>query len=359
MSSLGARKVGLPPGTLTAPAGAHEPKSVHVIHYRPDDLEEADVGSVDEIASLTKREGVTWVNVDGLGDAALLEQIGALFELHPLALEDTLSLRQRPKVDEYEGHLYLVMRMLHFEKVVTTEQVSVFLGPDYVLTFQEHPGDCLEPVRERLRKGTGQLRSRPAGYLMYAIIDSVVDHYFPFLEQVGEVVEQLEDEVMSNPTRQTLSRVHDIKRGLLDVRRSIWPLRDVINGLIRDESPLLGDVAKLYLRDCYDHAVQVLDVVETYRELAGGLMDFYLSSVSNKMNEVMKVLTIIATIFIPLTFVAGIYGMNFEHMPELKWRCGYAGVWIVMLVMSLGMLAVFRHVGWLGGGAEHKEKHPE
>jgi len=341
---------GLPPGTLTAPAGATVPQTIKVIHYTAELLREADVGSVDEVAQFKQAEGVTWVNVDGLGNVDLIREIGTLFGLHPLPLEDVLSLRQRPKVDDYENHIYHVLRMLHYDGAVETEQVSIFLGGDFVVTFQERPCDCLEPIRDRVRRGKGQIRRQGADYLMYAIIDAVIDGYFPFLEQIGEVVEELEDEVVEKPTRQTLGRVHEIKRDLLNVRRAIWPLREAINALIREESSLVGDTARVYLRDCYDHAVQVLDMIETYRELAGGLMDVYLSSVSNKMNEVMKVLTVIATIFIPLTFLAGIYGMNFEKMPEVKWPWAYPAVWGIMILSAVVMLVLFRRKGWLGGG---------
>lgn len=341
---------GLPPSTLLAPEDARVPKSIHVFHYDAGSLEETDVAFADDLARYKEADEVTWVNVDGLGNVDIIRRIGELFDLHPLALEDVLTTHQRPKVNEYGSHLYVVLRMLHFEEQVETEQVSIFMGRHFVITFQEHPGDCLEPVRIRLRKGTGQLRRQDADYLMYAIIDTVIDNYFPFLEQVGEVVQELEDKVVDRPTRQTLGRVHEIKRDLLDVRRALWPLREVVNGLVRDENPLIGKNTRVYLRDCYDHTIQVLDVVETYRELASGLMDVYLSSVSNKMNEVMKVLTVIATIFIPLTFVAGIYGMNFEAMPELKWPWGYPLVWAVMVLVAVVMLLFFRRRGWLGGG---------
>ncbi|HUT35218.1 MAG TPA: magnesium/cobalt transporter CorA [Planctomycetota bacterium] len=346
------RPAGAPPGTLTVPEGASVPQAIHIIHYTPDAVEEVDVASADDVAPFKSRKGITWVNVDGLGSAEVTAGLGQVFGLHPLALEDVLSLRQRPKLDDYETSLYLVLRMLHYEQGVETEQVSLFLGRDFVLTFQERAGDCLEPVRDRLRKGTGQLRRQGADYLMYAIIDAVIDNYFPFLEQIGEVVEGLEDDVVENPTRRIVGRIHNIKRDLLTVRRSVWPLREVVNAMARDESPLIGKTTRVYLRDCYDHAIHVMDIIETYRELAGGLMDVYLSSLSNKMNNVMKVLTVIATIFMPLTFVAGIYGMNFEHMPELHWRWGYLAVWIVIAVITLFMLWFFRRMGWLGGGKD-------
>jgi len=343
---------GLPPGTIVAEEGAYVPDRIQVIHYSAESIDEAEVTSVAEIAAFREKPGVTWVNIEGLGNVAMIQELRELLGLHPLALEDALRTHQRPKADDYADNLYVVLRMLHYQDVVETEQVSMFLGGNYVVTFQEHPGDCLEPIRERLRKGKGQIRQQGADYLMYAIVDAIIDGYFPFLERVGEAVEELEDEVVVNPVPRTLNHVHGIKRDLLEIRRAIWPVREMINSLIRDENPLVGENTRLYLRDCYDHAIQVLDVIETYRELAGGLMDVYLSSVSNKMNEVMKVLTIIATIFIPLTFIAGIYGMNFKFMPELEWRWAYPAIWAIMAAITIGMLVLFRRAGWLGGSRE-------
>ena len=347
------RTPGTPPGTLTPPAGATVPKGMHVIHYGPDFLEEAEVATAEDLARLRDGKGVVWVNVDGLGDADLLAKLGELFDLHPLALEDVSSVHQRPKVDEYPDSLYVVVRMLHYEAEVRTEQVSLFLGHDFVLTVQEDVGDCLDPIRERLRKGTGQLRRHGADYLTYAIVDAIIDHHFPVLEELGEVVEQLEDEVVANPTRGTLARVHQAKRALLAVRRSAWPLREAINSLLRTESRLIGKTARVYLRDCYDHTVRILDIVETHRELAGDLTDIYLSSMSNKLNQVMKVLTIIATIFMPLTFLAGVYGMNFKYLPEVYWRWGYAAFWGAIIAVTLVMLWLFWRKGWLGGGKDN------
>jgi len=343
---------GLAPGTLVAPEGAVVPTGMHVICYDAGSLEETIVESVAELKRFRSSGRVLWVNLCGLGNTEMLAGLGALFGLHPLALEDTLTVRQRPKVEDYKENIFVVMRMLHFRGEIDTEQVSMFLGRDFVLTVQERPGDCFEPVRERLRNGGGQIRTQGADYLMYSLIDAVTDNYYPFLESLGEVVEQLEDEVVDRPTRQSVGKVHEVKRSLLQVRRAIWPLREAISTILRDESPLLGEVARVYLRDCYDHAVQVLDMVETYRELAGGLMDVYLSSLSNKMNEVMKVLTIIATIFIPMTFIAGIYGMNFDSMPELHQSWGYPAALGVMVAIAVFMLFVFRRMGWLGGKRE-------
>ncbi len=343
---------GTAPGTLVPPKGAVVPKTMHVIRYGADSLEEADVSSVDELARLRDGKGVVWVNVDGLGDVELLGKLGQLFGLHPLALEDVVSVQQRPKVDEFEGNLYLVVRMLHYEADLCTEQVSLFLGKDFVLTFQEDVGDCLDPIRERLRKETGQLRCRGADYLMYAIVDALIDHHFPVLERLGEVADALEDDVLSDPQPQVMARVREVKRNLLAIRRSAWPLREAVNSLLRSESRLIGKTARLYLRDCYDHTVRIMDIVETHRELVGDLTDIYLSSMSNKMNQVMKVLTVIATIFMPLTFLAGVYGMNFHYLPEIHWRWGYLTFWIVIAIITLVMLWLFRRKGWLGGGKE-------
>ena len=345
---------GLVPGTLSAPPDAVRAEGLQIMHYTATTLEEVDLGSGETVRKLRGKTGVTWININGLGNVELLEQLGQLFKLHPLALEDSLSVRQRPKVDDYDSHLYIVLRMLHYEQAVETEQVSIFLGDGWVLTIQERPGDCLDPIRDRLRRGLGLIRSRDSSYLMYAILDAIIDHYFPFLERLGERVEELEDEVLGNPSRESVSDVRHVKSQLLEVRRAIWPLRDAVNVLIRDDSLLIHDDTKVYLRDCYDHAIRVLDIIETHRELAGGLMDIYLSSLSNKMNEVMKVLTIIATIFIPLTFVAGIYGMNFDqkyplNMPLCRQPWGYAAVWAVMIAIAVFMLIIFRRIGWLGG----------
>ncbi len=350
MGTTGCSAVGTPPGTLTPPQGALVPKSLHVIHYGPDFLEEKDVASADEAARMRDGRGVIWINVDGLGDVGLLARLGELFGLHHLALEDALSVHQRPKVDDYGDNLYVVLGMLHYEESVRTEQVSLFLGKDFLLTFQEDVGDCLDPIRERLRKETGRLRSQGSDYLMYAIVDAIIDHHFPVLERLGEVVEQIEDEVVENPAHGTLARMHEAKRNLLSLRRSAWPLREAVNSLLRAEGGLITDTTRLYLRDCYDHTVRILDIIENHRELVGDLTDIYLSSLSNKMNQVMKVLTVIATIFMPLTFLAGVYGMNFHYFPEIEWRWGYLAFWIAIAITVLVMLWLFRRKGWLGGG---------
>ena len=341
------QKPGIPPGTLTPIEGAIVPKSIRVIRYTPTEIQEAEVTSVEEVARLRAAGGVTWVDLDGLGNVELIRGLGHLFGLHPLALEDVLNVPQRPNLESYDDHLFIIMRMLGLDDgELQTEQVSLFLGRDFVVTFQERPGDCLDPVRDRLRKGTGSLRREGADFLAYAILDAVIDNYFPFLESYGEALEELEDAVVERPTRETLSDVHEAKRDLLNVRRCIWPLREVVNSLVRDDYPLISKNTRVFLRDCYQHTVYLLDMVETYRELASSLVDVYISSLSNKMNEVMKMLTIIATIFIPLTFVAGVYGMNFKYMPELNWPWSYPIVLVGMLGAAVLMLRYFRKKGW-------------
>lgn len=240
-----AKQPGLAPGTLTAPPDAVKPEGLQIIHYTATTLDEVSLGSVETVRKLKGKTGVTWININGLGNVKVLEELGQLFRLHPLALEDCLSVRQRPKVDDYDSHLYIVLRMLHFEHGVDTEQVSILLVDGWVITIQERPGDCLDPVRERLRKGVGQIRTRDSSYLMYTIVDAIIDHYFPFLERLGEVIEDLEDDVLANPTRPTLRRVRKVKSQLLEVRRAIWPLRDAVNTLIRDDSLLIHDETKV------------------------------------------------------------------------------------------------------------------
>ena len=253
-------------------------------------------------------------------------------------------------MEEYEGYIFLITKMLSYDEVedkLRTEQFSLILGPNYIITFQEEVGDVFEMVRERLRKGKGRIRKLPPDYLAYALIDAVVDHYFLVLEKIGERVESLEEELVTNPNPETLQTIHHLKRELIFLRKSVWPMRELIGGLERGESSLVGEKTTVFLRDVYDHTIQVIDTVETLRDIVSGMLDVYLSSLSNKMNEVMKVLTIIATIFIPLTFIAGIYGMNFEFMPELKWHWGYPIVWVIIIAIAVIMLFYFRRKRWL------------
>lgn len=339
----------LPPGTLHAPTGAVCPQTIHVFRYTSELCEEREFASVAEALAWGRDKEVLWLNINGLGNVDYLHELNHELGFHPLALEDVLHTTQRPKVDTYAGHLYIVTRMFRYQDHrLEREQLSLFLAGSVLVTVQEREGDCLDSVRHRLREGAGQVRSRPADYLLYSLLDAVVDSYFPLLEEAGEEIERLQEKVLVETSRQTLGRIHDMRRDLLELRRGIWPLRDALGTMLRDEGAGISPQTQVYLRDCHDHAMRALDMTETYRELAASLMDIYLSCASNRMNEVMKVLTIISTIFIPLTFIAGVYGMNFEHMPELHWRWSYAGVWGLMILSTLAMIAFFRRKGWLG-----------
>jgi magnesium transporter len=296
------------------------------------------------------------VDVQGLGSADILHRLGKVFDLHPLVLEDVVNVPERPKIEDYDDQLVIISRMVVPKERgygFYSEQVSLVLGKHYLLTVQEEPEhDCLEGVRSRIQKGKGLIRSSGADYLAYALLDAIIDGFFPVLELYGDRIEELEEEVIIKPTPKTLQKIYKIKRELLQLRRAIWPQRDAINSLIREGNDLISDEVRIYLRDCYDHAVQVMDMVETYRELASGLMDVYLSAVSNRMNEVMKLLTVVSAIFIPLTFVAGIYGMNFNteksrwNMPELNWYWGYPLCLAVMAAIAGGLIFVFWRRGW-------------
>ncbi len=347
---------GSSPGTLVVDPAALQPM-IRLIGYGPDDLEEHDVANIDDLESLIDKWPVIWINVDGLADLDLIKRLGEIFGLHRLALEDVVNLHQRPKVEDYESHVFIVSAMIHAEKGPFTEQVSLFLADRVLLTFQERPGDCFDPVRERLRKHRGQIRERGVDYLAYALLDAVIDGYFPVLEAYGERLEVLELAVTKEPSARHAAQIHGMKRDLLILRRAIWPQREMVNALIRDSSPHITEQTRPYLRDCYDHTIQLMDMVEIYREIASGLFDIYLSGVSAKMNEVMKVLTVIATIFIPLGFIASLFGMNFDrdaspwNMPELGWYLGYPFALAVMLAVALGLLWFFYRRRWIGGGA--------
>ena len=351
--------VGAPPGTLRAPERRVEELSISVIRYGPDGCEESRAEGAADLAPMVPKLGrtpypVTWIDIVGLHDVSVLEELARLFGLHTLALEDVLNTGQRPKMEDYEGSLFIVLRHFHHHPEVEAdieelvpEQISMFVRPGLVITLQEVPGDAFEPVRERIRRGANRLRSRGADYLAYALVDALVDSYFPILERLGEHIESLEEELIDDPSPESLDHIYRLRRDLLLLRRAAWPKREMINALLRDDHPLITDETRLYLRDCYDHAVEALEIVETYRELGASMLDVYLSSVSQRMNEVMKVLTIIATIFIPLTFVAGIYGMNFAYMPELQYRLGYPIALGAMAAVALALVVFFRRKGWM------------
>jgi magnesium transporter len=344
---------GSAPGTLIADPDAPPPK-LHVLAYREDDITEQEIADPITLPEFLDRWPVTWLNVDGLGDIERLQAIATVFELHPLELEDVVNVGQRPKLEENPDHLFLIMTMPSILNRVSLEQVSLFVGSNFVLSFQEKSDDCLDPVRQRLRSGRGRIRKSGSDYLAYAILDAVVDSYFPVLEQYAERLDRIEDEIVEHPSDEVLSQIHEAKKDLLALRRSIWPLRDVLNVMIRDPSDFITETTRVYLRDVYDHVVQMIDLIETYREFGSSLTDYYLSIVSNRMNEVMKMLTVIATIFIPLTFIAGVYGMNFDssaspwNMPELSWYWGYPIMLGAMLLLGMGSFLYFRHKRWIG-----------
>jgi magnesium transporter len=349
---------GTPPGVLVADPSAAA-TTIAAIAYRPDvpgdGFREVKPVATGELPALAAEGGMLWVDLAGLADQAAIQAVAAQFGLHPLTVEDITNTHQRPKVEIADDSLFIVFRMLPPGGSIEGEQVSMVVGQGHLLTFQERPGDCFEPVRDRLRRGKGRIRAQGADYLAYALLDAAVDGYFPALETMGEEIEILEDEVVLAPTARHVERLHHLKRDLLLLRRAIWPLRELLNALLRDETALVSDATRPYLRDAYDHTVQLMDIVETYREIASGLLDVYLSSQSAKLNEVMKVLTIIATIFMPMSFVASVYGMNFDtshpwNMPELGWPFGYLGALGLMAAIAATLLWWFRREGWLGDG---------
>jgi magnesium transporter len=342
---------GLSPGTLVHVGEKRVDKvKITVIDYDAENFYEKEVGSVEECFRFRETSTVTWINIDGIHDASVIEKLGTHFGLHPLILEDIMNTSQRPKFEDLGESIYIVLKMIEFAPDcadVSIEQMSVVFGNNFVLSFQERPGDTFDPVRERIRKGKGRIRKMGPDYLAYALLDSVVDDYFVVLEKLGEQVEDLEDELVSNPRKETLNRIHRLKREMIFLRKSIWPLREVVSRMERAESPLVKKTTGIFLRDVYDHTIQVIDNIETFRDMLSGMLDMYLSSLSNRMNEVMKFLTIIGTIFIPLTFLAGVYGMNFKFMPELEWRHGYFVVWGVMIAVGVSLVFYFRKKKWL------------
>jgi magnesium transporter len=348
------------PGTLVPRADAQPPRLAY-LRYGPGLplLESADT-DLATLRGLAGGPGILWLDIEGLGDGALLEAVGALFGLHPLALADVVNVPQRPKAEVYGEQVFIVARMPAAALPLDSEQVSLFLGPNFVITFGEKEGDVFGPVRQRIRDGRPGLLEGGADYLAYSLIDAIVDAYFPLLESYGEFLEDLEEEILMRPRQELVPRLHHLKRDLLNLRRYVWPLRELLAALHRDEIPRIAPATRLYLRDSHDHAVQVMELLESYRDMASSLMDLYLSSVSHRLNEVMKVLTIIATLFMPLSFIAGVYGMNFDrghpwNMPELGWRLGYLFALGLMAAVALVMLTYFWRKGWFGGDHGDRE----
>jgi len=346
-----ARKVGLPPGTLIQVEEKKAEKvKISLIDYDEAQFQEKEAATVEECFPFKDKPSVTWINIDGVYQVEVIEKIGAHFGIHPLILEDIMHTVQRPKMEDFEDYIFVVVKMIYYDDKkndIEAEQVSIILGRNFVISFQEKEGDVFNHVRERIRRNKGRIRKMKADYLAYALIDTIVDHYFIVLEKLGEKIEGMEEELVTKPTPETLQTIHTLKRELIFLRKSIWPLREVISVLERGELSLIHESTGIYLRDVYDHTIQVADTLETFRDMVSGMLDIYLSSISNKMNEVMKVLTMIATIFIPLTFIAGIYGMNFKYIPELEWHWGYAAALVLMGIIAFVMVIYFRNKKWL------------
>lgn len=339
------------PGSLKLPKDMPQIAPViTLIEYGPDCLEERKDVGCDELLQHLDNELVTWINIDGLGDLSVLQILGERFNLHPLALEDVLETTQRPKVEQYDDYLFIIAKMIYLtdNKEISGEQVSMFLGKTFLITLQEEADfDVFEPVRARIRSGKGRIRTAGADYLAYALLDSIIDHYYPVLESIGAEIDGIEDELIDNPLKRPVGSLHEHKRTLTQIRRMVWPLRDVTNLLLHEDPGLIRPETKVFLRDCYDHSVQLMDVVESYRDVLSGLTEIHIASIGLRTNEIMRVLTVVSSIFIPLTFVAGVYGMNFTHMPELGERYGYAGCLLFMCLIAIGQLIYFKKRRWL------------
>ncbi|MFH1782567.1 MAG: magnesium/cobalt transporter CorA [Candidatus Omnitrophota bacterium] len=344
-----------PPGALIHIGEQKTEKvKITIIDYDETKFQEKTIASVKECAPFKDKPTVTWINIDGIHEVNIIEEIGRQYGLHPLIMEDILNTGQRPKIEDSEDFIFIVLKMLQCDNKddVMTEQVSLILGNNFVISFQEKEGDVFNNIRERIRSSKGRIRKMGADYLLYSLIDAIVDNYFVILEKMGDKIEGMEEELISRPVPATLQSIHNIKRDIIFLRKSVWPLREVIGNLERGESVLVKETTGIFLRDLYDHTIQVIDTIETFRDMVSGMLDIYLSSISNKMNEIMKVLTMIATIFIPITFVVGVYGMNFNtgasrwNMPELNSRFGYIGVWVVMLSIAAVMLMYFKRKKW-------------
>ncbi len=343
-------KAGLPAGSIVH-IGEKRAERVRITLFEYDEGggEERELPSVAEIPEGRRKHGVSWIDVEGLHDPAVIEALGARFSLHPLILEDVVNTGGRSKVQDCGDYLVVVAKLVHYDEPrdrILSEQVSFILGERYLISFQEQPLDIFDAVRERIRLGKGRARRMGADYLLYSLLDEIVDHYFLVIEKMGDRVELLEEELANHPSPEILKRIHLLRREMLVLKKAVWPLREVVSEVTRYDGALMEESVDIYLRDVYDHAIQIMDSVETMRDMVAGMMDIYLSSMSNRMNEVMKVLTVIATIFMPITFIAGVYGMNFEYMPELSWRWGYPAAWLLILIVSGGMAIAFKRKRW-------------
>jgi magnesium transporter len=345
------RKAGLPPGSLVH-IGQKKVETAQIVcmDYDERSFQEKHVAAVEECFEFKDTATVTWINIDGIHDIPIIEKIGGAFDIHPLILEDIVTTGQRPKYEGFEKYGYVVLNMLNYNAAIAAvegEQVSIVFGSNFVISFQERVGDVFDAIRDRIRTGKGRVRRMGPDYLAYSLIDAIVDNYFSILEKVGDRVEALEEELIAGPTERTLRQIHSLKREMLSLRRSVWPLRELVSAVQRDESSLIAAQTRVYLRDVYDHTIHIIDTIEGFRDVLSGMLDIYLSSISNRTNAIMKVLTIIATIFIPLTFIAGVYGMNFDYMPGLHQWWGYPALLLVMLAVAGTMIMHFKRRKWL------------
>lgn len=347
---------GTAPATIPTPeAGNAKPTTVTLIKYSEETIEEVKVKDFADLLARLEPEKVNWINIDGLADVGFLHELAAHFKIHPLALEDAIVTSQRPKVEQFGEQFFIITEMIYAENAgrIAVEQLSMFLEPNYLITLQEEPGqDVFDPIRARLRSGRGYSRKRGADYLAYALLDATVDQFFPLLEDAGDAIAEIEEALMEKPGKGTLKQLYQARRFLLMLRRAAWPQREIFSTLMRDEGDLITKETKVFLRDCYDHSTQIIDILENYRELATGLMDVYLSSLGFRTNEIMRVLTLVSVFFMPLTFIAGVYGMNFNtdhplNMPELNWPFGYIYFWLICTFCLAGMLVFFKRKHWL------------
>ena len=348
---LSASKAGLPPGTLVHIGDMRAERAiVSALRYSAEESWEREEVPLSEVASLTGQEGILWLHVAGLSHIGTVKRIGEVFGIHPLVLEDILNTNQRPKFEDYGNYVYMTLKILNYrgdKGGVASEHINVVLGRDFVLSFQESQASYFKGIRERLKSSPDRFYKHGAGYLAYTLLDMIVDGYFVVLEELGEQVEALEDRLIEQQEEQLLPAIHSLKKEMLFLRRSVWPLREVIAAIERDGSPLFQESTLLYLRDVYDHTIQVIETLEIYRDMTSGMIDIYLSGVSNRMNAVVKMLTVISTIFMPLTFLAGVYGMNFKYMPELEWEYGYPVALLIMIVIGVFMYRYFRKKAWI------------
>ncbi|MEW9097311.1 MAG: magnesium/cobalt transporter CorA [Clostridiaceae bacterium] len=343
-------KIGTAPGTLVH-VGEHVSDDIKItrISYNEENFNKAVYEDIEKCLSSCRDDSINWINIDGLDSIETISYIGKRFNIHPLILEDILNTTQRPKIDIDNNYIYIVIKMLYYDKSIKeikSEQVSLIILENYVLSFQEFRGDVFDDLRRRLERDKSNIRAKGTDYLAYSLIDSIVDSYFDIIESIGNSIDTIEDTLMSNPSKKTLDDIYKLKRELIFLRNSIWPLREVLSKLVKSEYKLIEDKTVMFLRDVYDHTIEIVDIIETYRDILSGMLDTYLSSVSNKTNEIMKVLTIFSTIFIPLSFLTGIYGMNFEYMPELKFKHGYLIFWVITITCILAMVDYFRRKKW-------------